>query len=205
MAEPLNACSLAARVDACESGAGAPADGLHGQMGTVHIFDGVLKPGAAPRRPPLQPRAHPDRSHGGRPVVASASCAWAGAVHTTDVDGGEGTHAGQCRAGGRPRRGLPGPARGVSAGASPRGVSAGTRRAQARPRRCTSRGWSARPRWRARRRAARCRTPSPRRRRRRSRARWRAWRSGCCSATTRRRAQRAAARAHAPRASYRDA
>ena len=48
MAEPLNACSLAASVDACESGAGAPADGLHGQMGTVHIFDGVLKPGAAP-------------------------------------------------------------------------------------------------------------------------------------------------------------
>lgn len=162
---------------------------------------------------PVLPRAGRPFSHvstrTGRMVagllLASASCAWAGAAHTTDVDGGEGTHAGQCRAGGRPRRGLPGPARGVSAGASPRGASAGARRAQARPRRCTSRGWSARPRWRARRRAARCRTPSPRRRRRRSRARWRAWRSGCCSATTRRRAQRAAARAHAPRASYRDA
>ncbi len=83
---------------------------------------------------------------------------------------------GRRRARGRPRWRLPGPARGVSAGAPS---------AQARPRRCTCRAWSVRPRWLRRRQAAR---RSPRRRRRRSRARWRAWRSGCCSATTRRRA-----------------
>ena len=45
MAEPLNACSLAARVDACESGLGAAVEGLHGQMGAAHFFDDVLSPG----------------------------------------------------------------------------------------------------------------------------------------------------------------
>ncbi len=30
--EPLNACSLAARVAACESGLGAAVEGLHGQI-----------------------------------------------------------------------------------------------------------------------------------------------------------------------------
>ncbi|KAK9836952.1 hypothetical protein WJX81_002248 [Elliptochloris bilobata] len=47
VAEPLNACSLAARVDACESGLGTAVEGLHGQLGAVHFFDDVLSPGQA--------------------------------------------------------------------------------------------------------------------------------------------------------------
>lgn len=45
LAEPINACSFAARLGAEESGLGTPVGAFLGQMGCVYLFEDVLSPG----------------------------------------------------------------------------------------------------------------------------------------------------------------
>ena len=45
-AEPLNTCSIAARLSSKESGLGKPVSAFNGQMGCIYLFADVLSPGA---------------------------------------------------------------------------------------------------------------------------------------------------------------
>ncbi len=45
LAEPINACSFAARLGAEESGLATPVGAFLGQMGCVYLFEDVLTPG----------------------------------------------------------------------------------------------------------------------------------------------------------------
>ena len=47
VAEALNACSIAARLSAGESGLGAPLGAFRGQMGCIYLFEEVLSPGGS--------------------------------------------------------------------------------------------------------------------------------------------------------------
>lgn len=46
--EPLNSCSIAARLSGSENGLGIPLNAFHGQMGCIYFFEDTLSPGEAP-------------------------------------------------------------------------------------------------------------------------------------------------------------
>ncbi len=68
--EPLNSCSIAARLSGSENGLGVPLNAFHGQMGCIYLFEDILSPGMHSLRSLREPHAQTLHLH----LIAHLCC-----------------------------------------------------------------------------------------------------------------------------------